>query len=192
MTRQNQLVRMAGIESRIHLIRGQKVMFDADLAELYAVETKALNKAVKRNRDRFPADFMFRLTSAELSTMRSQIGTASPQPKGTMRSQIGTASKRNVRFLPYVFIREGIAMLSGLLRSKRAVAVNIEIMRAFVRLPQFFATQGDIAAKLVTLEKKLGKHDEEIQTVFNVLKQLMAPPKIPRKPRQEIGFHVRP
>ena len=192
MTRQNQLVRMAGIESRIHLIRGQKVMFDADLAELYAVETKALNKAVKRNRDRFPEDFMFRLTSAELSTMRSQIGTASPQPKGTMRSQIGTASKRNVRFLPYVFIREGIAMLSGLLRSKRAVAVNIEIMRAFVRLQQFFATQGDIVAKLVTLEKKLGKHDEEIQTVFNVLKQLMAPPKIPRKPRQEIGFHVRP
>ena len=79
-------------------------MFDTDLAELYAVETKALNKAVKRNRDRFPEDFMFRLTPAELSKMRSQIGTASPQPKGTMRFQIGTASKRNVRFLPYVLL----------------------------------------------------------------------------------------
>ena len=156
MARENQLIRIAGIESRIHLIRGQRVMFDADLADLYAVETKALNKAVKRNRDRFPEDFMFRLTSAELSNMRSQIGTASPQPNSTLRFQTGTASKRNLRFLPYVFTREGIAMLSGILRSKRAVAVNIEIMRAFVRLQKFLATQGELASKLVTLKRNLG------------------------------------
>ena len=190
MPKPKQLIRLTGIESRIHLIRGQKVMFDADLAELYCVETKALNKAVQRNRERFPDDFMFQLEREEVANLRFQIGTSSLQADGSMRFQIGTASKRNVRFLPYVFTREGIAMLSGVLRSERAVAVNIEIMRAFVRLQQLLATQADLLAKLTKIEKKAGRQDKDIRTIFNVLKKLMSPPEVPRKPRVEIGFHT--
>ena len=176
MSKPKQLIRLTGIESRIHLIRGQKVMLDADLAELYCVETKALNKAVQRNRERFPDDFMFQLEREEVANLRFQIGTSSLHG--------------GRRFLPYVFTREGIAMLSGVLRSERAVAVNIEIMRAFVRLQQLLATQADLLAKLTKLEKKAGRQDKDIRTIFNVLKKLMSPPEVPRKPRVEIGFHT--
>ena len=188
MAKQNQLVRLPGIESRIYLLRGQKVMFDADLAELYGVETKALNRAVKRNHERFPEDFMFQLERQEVADLRFQFGTASPRSDGAMRFQIGTASRRNVRFLPYVFTQEGIAMLSGVLRSGRAIAVNIEIMRAFVRLRNFLASQGELARKLSRLQRKVGSHDEEIQAIFQVLRRLMS---VPRKRRREIGFHVK-
>jgi hypothetical protein len=118
--------------------------------------------------------------------MRFQIGSAS---ENTMPFQTGSASRRNVRFLPYAFTQEGIAMLSGVLRSERAVAVNIEIMRAFVRMRGLLASQTELAAKLARLEKKFGKHDKEIQAIFGVLKQLIGPAE---KPRREIGFHAQP
>lgn len=174
MAKQNQLLRLPGIESRIYLLRGQKVMFDADLAELYGVTTGNLNKAVQRNRDRFPDDFMFQLTKPEVDALIFQIGIS----KG----------RGGRRFFPYAFTQEGIAMLSGVLRSERAIAVNIEIMRAFVRLRNFLTSQGELSRKLSRLQRKVGSHDEEIQAIFQVLKRLMT---APRKRRREIGFHVK-
>lgn len=188
MSKESRLIPVAGVESRIHLLRGCKIMFDADLAKLYGVETKALNKAVKRNLDRFPPDFMFQLSSRELRNMRFQIGTASLSPSGTVRFQSGIASKRNLRYRPYAFTQEGNAMLSSVLRSQRAVRVNIEIMRAFVRLRGYLAAHAEWARQLATLERKFATHDEAIQRIFNAIKQLIAPPD---RPRREIGFHVK-
>jgi hypothetical protein len=162
------LIPVERIERAILLIRGQKVMLDRDLARLYGVTTKALNQAVRRNRARFPDDFMFRLTLAEA------------QP---MRSQTVTASKRNVRFQPYAFTEQGVSMLSSVLRSKRAVLVNIEIMRAFVRMRQILATHADLARKLEALEKK---YDAQFKAVFDAIRELMAPP--PEPPRGKFGF----
>lgn len=174
--RKQNLIPVAGIESRILLIRGQKVMLDADLAELYDVETKALNKAVKRNAGRFPSDFMFQLERQELTNLRFQIGTSSLHGGG--------------RYLPYVFTQEGIAMLSGVLKSPRAVQVNVAIMRAFVRMRGFLLSQQELAERLATLEKKYDSHDDAIQEIFFAIKKLMSPPKPSRKPKREIGFHT--
>jgi hypothetical protein len=156
------------IEKAILLIRGQKVMLDADLAVLYGVETGALTRAVKRNLERFPRDFMFRLTNKELANLRCQFGIS---------SQWGGR-----RYPPYAFTEQGVAMLSSVLRSKRAVLVNIEIMRAFVRLRRMLASHADLAKKLAALEKK---YDEQFKVVFDALRQLMKPPE--PKPRR-IGF----
>ncbi len=161
------------IDSCIYLIRGQKVLLDFHLAELYGVETKAFNQAVKRNLARFPEDFMFQLTAAEAEVMRSQFVTAS-------------AIKRNVRFLPYAFTEQGIAMLSGVLRSPRAIAVNVEIMRSFVRLCQMIAGHADLARKLRTLEKK---YDDQFKVVFDAIRELMSPITDEDRAR-EIGFHT--
>jgi ORF6N domain-containing protein len=138
------------IERAILLIRGHKVMLDAYLAELYGVETKVLNQAVRRNRPRFPADFMFQLTGEESERLRCQIGTSS------LRSQIATskAGRGGRRYLPYAFTEQGVAMLSSVLRSERAVRVNIEIMRAFVKLRELLAGHKDLARKLAALEQK--------------------------------------
>ena len=162
---------------------------DADLAELYGVTTGNLNKAVRRNLGRFPRDFMFQLNREELAVIPFQTGSASGKRDGLMPFQTGSASKRNVRFLPYAFTQEGIAMLSGILRSKRAVAVNIEIMRTFVRMRGLLSSQAELAAKLIRLEKKFGKHDRDIRAIFQVLEQLIVPPE---RPRREIGFHTKP
>ena len=169
------LAATTAIEAIIFLLRGQKVMFDADLARLYGVTTGNLNKAVHRNRERFPADFMFQLTPEELAAMRFQTGSA---------------YKRNVRFRPYVFTQEGIAMLSSVLRSSRAVQVNIEIMRAFVRMRGFLLSQNELAKRLATLEKKHASHGAAIQEIFFVIKKLVSPRKPPRIPKREIGFHT--
>jgi hypothetical protein len=176
MPKEVHLIPVAGIESRIHLLRGQKGMLDADLAKLSGVETKALNKAVKRNLERFPPDFMFQLSQKEIANMRFQSGTA---------------SKRNLRFLPYAFTQEGIAMLSGVLRSQRAVMVNLEIMRDFVRLRSYLASQDEMARKLSVLEKKFASHDKSIQKIFLAIKKLMLPPDLSDRPKREIGFHAR-
>ena len=176
MTPDAQLVPVAGVESCILWLRGQRVMLDADLARLYGVETKALNKAVKRNAGRFPADFMFQLAADEVAALRFQSGTS----KG----------RGGRRYLPYVFTQEGIAMLSSVLRSGRAVAVNIEIMRAFVRLRGFLASQGELARKLAGLERKYTSHDKAIQEIFRAIKQLMQSPASAHKSRREIGFHT--
>jgi len=163
------------IERCIYLIRGQKVMLDSDLAELYGVETKVLKRAVKRNRERFPEDFMFSLNNQEVMRLRCQNGT----------SKIGRGGSR---YLPYAFTEQGVAMLSGVLTSPRAIKVNVEIMRAFVRLRRVLASHRELAQKLEELERHLRDHDEQIQAIFDAIRQLMAPREDPKK---QIGFQLK-
>lgn len=155
------------IERRIYFIRGQKVMLDQDLAELYEVQNRALVQAVKRNPDRFPEDFMFQLDEAEAESMRSQSVTA---------------SKRNVRFRPYAFTELGVAMLSSVLRSERAIHVNIAIMRTFVQLRTMLSSNEELNRKLTALERK---YDAQFKTVFDALRKLL---ETPAPPRRQIGF----
>jgi hypothetical protein len=170
-------------ERRILLIRKQRVMLSDDLAELYGVETKALNRAVKRNAERFPEDFIFQLTKEEWDDLKCQIGTSSLP---NLKSQIVTSSWGGSRIAPYAFTEQGVAMLSSVLRSTRAVQVNIAIMRAFVRLREMLLTNAELARKLADLERK---YDSQFKAVFDAIRQLMAPPPAPPKP--EIGFHVK-
>jgi len=156
------------IESRIYLLRGHKVMLSMDLADLYEVEPRALVQAVKRNMERFPEDFMFQLSQEEFDNLKSQIVISS---WGGLR-----------RATPYAFTEQGVAMLSSVLRSKRAVMVNVEIMRAFVRLRQMLAANADLASKLAALEKK---YDAQFKVVFDAIRELMAPPAGKKLP---IGF----
>jgi len=165
---------IAPIEKIILLLRGQKVILDRDLATLYGVATKNINKAVTRNLDRFPADFMFQLTADEVAGSRFQSGTLK-------RGQ-------NVKYLPYAFTEEGVAMLSSVLRSPQAVQVNIAIMRAFVRLRETLSLHRDLAHKLAELEHRIEGHDASIHNLFDAIRQLMAPPVTPRR---QIGFQVR-
>ena len=171
------------IEPRILLLRGQKVMLDFHLAELYEVETRSLNQAVKRNIERFPEDFMFQLTEEEAGQiLRSQIVTLNAD----MRSQTVIASKRNVRFLPFAFTEQGVAMLSGILRSPRAVAVNIAVIRTFVKLRQMLSENTELARRLDALERKF---DTQFKVVFDTIRELMKP-ITPAEARREIGFHT--
>ncbi len=164
------LLPMEVIERKILLIRGQKVMLDSDLAELYGVETFNLNKAVKRNIDRFPEDFMFQLSKEEADSLRFQIGMSKEKGRGGRR------------YLPFVFTEQGVAMLSSVLNSKRAVQVNIAIMRVFVKLREMIASNKELAKRLDELEKK---YDAQFRVVFDAIRQLMTPPE---KPRRKIGF----
>lgn len=156
------------VEDAILAIRGQKVLLDADLAPMYGVSVKALNQAVKRNLARFPADFMFELTLEEAKSLRSQFVTS----KG----------RGGRRYLPRAFTEQGVAMLSSVLRSERAALVNVEIMRAFVRLRQMLQQNADLARKLAALEKK---YDAQFRVVFDAIRELMEPPA---KRRERIGF----
>ncbi|HYS90759.1 MAG TPA: ORF6N domain-containing protein [Bradyrhizobium sp.] len=166
-------------------IRGERVLLDADLAELYGVGTKVLNQAVKRNLDRFPADFMFQLTPEEWERLRSQFVTASAQAN-PMRSQVVTASRRNIRALPYAFTEQGVAMLSSVLRSPRAVEVNIAIMRTFVQLRRLMDSNRDLARKIEAMEMK---YDEQFAVVFDAIKRLIADDQARKaKPKRPIGF----
>ena len=160
------------IQNKIYEIRGHKVMLDFDLAELYEVQTKALNQAVKRNIQRFPLDFMFRLTIDEWESMRSLIATASGNDKN-MRSQNVTASqkKRNVSATPYAFTEQGLAMLSGILNSDKAINVNIAIMRAFVLIRQYALTYKELTARLKEIEGKFDDVYEAINYLLNKDKQ---------------------
>ena len=164
------------IERSIFFVRGHKVLSDADLAKLYNVSVKRLNEQVRRNVKRFPTDFAFQLTPPKHESLRSQIATLK-QGRGQHR-----------KYLPYAFTEQGVAMLSSVLNSDRAIAVNIEVMRAFVRLRDFLATHRELADKLKELERKLGAHDQQIQAIFEAIHQLMAPPKTKRRP---IGFIVK-
>ena len=168
------LVSAFHVEKLIRVIRGHKVMLDADLAKLYGVETRVLVQAVKRNSSRFPADFMFPLSSTEAKALRSQ----------TVISKTGRGGRR---YLPMVFTEQGVAMLSGVLNSERAVEINIQIMRAFVRLRQMIASNKNLARKLDALERKLESHDVHIRSLFEAIRQLMAPLE-PKK--RKIGFLV--
>ena len=159
------------IEKKIYIIRGHKVMLDKDLAKLYGVSTGRLNEQVKRNKKRFPEDFMFQLLSEEMIFLRSQFAT----------------SKRGGRrYMPYVFTEQGVAMLSTVLNSERAIQVNIAIMRVFVKLREIISTHKELAHKLAQLERKIEKHDIEIESIFEAIRQLMIPPE---KPSRKIGFH---
>lgn len=157
------------IEHKILMVRGEKVLLDADLAKLYGVETKTLTRAMKRNIDRFPEDFMFQLSKGEFEILRSQNGT----------SNIWGGR----RYPPYVFTEQGVAMLSSVLRSKQAVQVNIQIMRTFVKLRQMLDSNEKLARKLTALEKK---YDDHFKIVFEAIRELMVPPE--PKQKKQIGF----
>ena len=160
------------IEKSIMLIRGKKVMMDRDLAELYGVETAQLKRAVRRNIERFPGDFMFELTKQELENWRCQFGTSNSEKMG-------------LRYSPMVFTEQGVAMLSSVLRSKRAIEVNIVIMRAFVRLREMMTSNLELARKLEEMEKK---YDEQFKVVFDAMRALMVETE---KPKRKIGFEVK-
>ena len=160
-----ELIPVEIIERKIYLIRGHKVMLDRDLAELYGVETRVLNQAVRRNLDRFPEDFMFALTRYEIMNL----------------SQIVISSRIKHAPSVFVFTEQGVAMLSGVLNSARAVQVNIAVMRTFVRLREMLSTNKELAHKLVLLENRLERHDGEIKAIFGAIRQLMAPPEAKKK-----------
>ncbi len=158
------------IVNKIHIIRGQKVMLDKDLAEMYDVETAALNQAVKRNINRFPEDFMFQLSEAEW---------------GNLKSQIVTSSYGGIRKLPNTFTEQGVAMLSSILRSERAIQVNIQIIRVYTKMKELLVDNKDLWMKLEKIEQALLQKDDEVQHIFKVLKKLIVQKE---KPRNEIGF----
>ena len=171
------------IERRIYLIRGQKVMIDFDLAELYGESTKRLNQQVTRNKKRFPEDFMFQLTKEEAEALRSQFVISNPG----LRLQIATSKtgRGGRRYLPYAFTEQGVAMLSSVLNSEQAIEVNIAIMRAFVRLRQMLETNEELNRKFTAVVRKLSTHDKYFRVVFDELKKLTEKP--PSSGRQ-IGF----
>ncbi len=178
------------IQNRIYEIRGERVMLDFDLAALYEVETKALNQAVKRNAKRFPADFMFRLTLVEWQSIRSQSVTASEST--SMRSQIVTASqsKRNTNITPYAVTEQGVAMLSGILNSDKAINMNIAIMRAFVEVRKVLLRQTDLKEQLHEIKQRLGEHDTQLNSIYDALENLLDEKAAQRKweERERIGF----
>lgn len=160
------------IERKIFLLRGQKVMLSTHLAKLYKVEIRALIQAVKRNIERFPEDFMFQLKDEEYKNLKSQ-------------SVISSWGGR--RHPPYAFTEQGVSMLSSVLHSKKAIQVNIAIMRAFVKLRQILSNHKELAYKLEELERRISRHDAQIQDIFKAIHQLMSPPE---KPKRKIGFHA--
>ena len=169
------LIPIEAIERQIFVLRGHRVMLDRDLAELYGVELKRLNEQVKRNRERFPDDFMFRLTLEE-----GKAVTLS-------RSQIATLKRgENIKYQPYAFTEHGAVMLANVLRSPIAVRTSIQVVRAFVNLRRMLATHEDLARKIDAIERRVGKHDVELQDVLRILRKLLEPPPVP--PKRPIGF----
>src|SRR6266581_1453988 len=169
-----EIIPVQQVAQAIRFMRGQRILLDFDLARLYGVTTGNLNKAVRRNRERFPTDFLFQLTAEETKSLIFQFGISK-----------GRGGRRH---FPYAFTEQGVAMLSSVLNSERAVKVNIAIMRAFVKLRKTLETNRELARKFAELESRVGKHDEEITAIIEAIRQLMAPPE---KPKREIGFHVR-
>jgi ORF6N domain-containing protein len=179
-TPQGQLVPLERIESRIFVLRGHRVMLDRDLAGLYGVATRVLNQAVKRNKDRFPDDFMFRLTKEE-----TWVALGS-------RSQAVTLKRgQNIKYAPHVFTEHGAVMLANVLRSRVAIQASIQVVRAFVHLRQMLANHQDIARKLEALERKVGKHDADLQSILAVLRTLLQPPPVELK-KKPMGFVTGP
>ncbi|HEU6447926.1 MAG TPA: ORF6N domain-containing protein [Verrucomicrobiae bacterium] len=171
MDGQISLVPLERIERAIIVVRGEKVMLDSDLAEIYGVETKRLNEQVQRNLNRFPSDFMFQLTLSEYANLRSQIATSNPHG--------------GRRYLPYAFTEHGALMLANVLNSERAAQTSVQVVRAFVKLRQMLASNADLARKLDAMEKK---YDAQFKVVFDAIRQLMSPTA---KPKREIGFHAK-
>lgn len=179
------------IQNRIYEIRGERVMLDFDLAALYEVDTKALNQAVKRNIKRFPKDFMFRLTSVQWQSIRSQSVTASENVI-SLRSQIVTASqnKRNINVTPYAFTEQGVAMLSGILNSDRAINMNIAIMRAFVDVRKILLRENDLKEQMKQIKQHLGEHDGQLSQIYDAIENLLDAKvaEIKWNNRERIGF----
>jgi len=175
------------VESVIHTLRGEKVILDVDLARIYSVTTKRLNEQVKRNARRFPSDFAFRLSKAELEQLLRQIAGSEQSDN---RSQIATGSQkhRDPRFIPYAFTEHGALMAANILNSPRAVEMSVVVVRAFVRMRQMLAAHQELAEKLSELERKIGTHDRQIELIFDAIRQLMTPPE-PNK--RKIGFLVK-
>ncbi|MBS1266507.1 MAG: hypothetical protein MAG795_00474 [Candidatus Woesearchaeota archaeon] len=160
------------IKRLIHNIRGKQVIIDSDLAELYEVETRRLNEQVKRNKERFPEDFMFQLTKEEIKNLRSQIAMSSDKVKKVPKEKVSDDSQHGGRrYVPYVFTEQGVAMLSGVLRSKKAIEVNIQIMRAFVEMRKFIHKNAQLFQKIGTIEEKLLDHDNKIEQIFSIIEQ---------------------
>lgn len=168
----HKLAPQEAIEQKIYIIRGHRVMLSTHLAILYEVMPKVLIQAVKRNIERFPSDFMFQLTTKEYEILKSQFVTS--RWGGIRRAK------------PYAFTEQGVAMLSSVLRSKKAIQVNVAIMRAFVKLRQIISSNKELADRLKQIERKIEKHDTEIHTIFEAIRQLMKPLE---KPKRKIGFH---
>jgi hypothetical protein len=190
MRADNSIVPVERVERCIFVVRGQKVILDADLARFYGVPTKRLNEAVKRNAERFPVDFAVQLTAEEFADLRSQFATSSYNDR--MRSQIATASKRNVRFLPYAFTEHGAIMAATVLNSPQAVRMSVLVVRAFVQMRETLVNHRALVRKLAELERRLTGHDDAIRHLFDVIRQLLAPPEPESElPRKQIGFHVR-
>lgn len=169
---------------KIYLVRGKKIMLDADLAELYGVQTKVLKQSVKRNIERFPEDFMFELTPLEWNSLRSQIVT--------LKNQGESSRGKHSKYLPFAFTEQGVAMLSSVLGSPQAIAVNIQVIRIFTRMREMLITKKDVLTRLEQMENKLyeqgsslEKHDKEIELIFTYLKELVGPPAAPRK---KVGY----
>jgi phage regulator Rha-like protein len=177
------------IQNRIYEIRGERVMLDKDLADLYETETKALNLAVKRNIARFPADFMFQLTKEEFDGLRFQIETL--EKDNPLRLQIETSKGRGgTRYLPYAFTEQGVAMLSGVLHSDKAISMNIAIMRAFVEIRRILFRQNDLKEQLKEIKEKLGEHDAQLNHIYDAMENLLDEKAAQRKwdDRERIGF----
>jgi phage regulator Rha-like protein len=176
----SEIISLEVIVSKILEVRSRRVMLDRDLAMLYGVPVKVLNQAVKRNLKRFPSDFMYQLTWEEVTILKSQIVTSSS------RSQFVTLKKgQNIKYLPYVFTQEGVAMLSSVLNSKRAIQVNILIMRAFVKLRSSLSAYRGLAFKLKELEAKIEEHDTDVRDIFEAIRQLMG---VPDEHKKITGF----
>jgi phage regulator Rha-like protein len=177
------------IQNRIYEIRGERVMLDFDLAALYEVETKVLNQAVKRNIKRFPGDFMFRLTLAEWQVMRSQIVTASESSMFLQSKSIGQR-KRNTNITPFAFTEQGVAMLSGVINSDKAINMNIAIMRAFVEVRKVLVQQTDLKEQLKQIKERLGEHDVQLNQIYDAMENLLDEKAAQRKweDRERIGF----
>jgi len=174
MPRTNAILSVERVESRILLVRGRKVMLDSDLAELYGVGTKRLNEQVKRNRSRFPSDFMFQLSFEETKSLRSHFATSGGGPGGR-------------RYRPYAFTEHGAVMVASVLNTARAIEVSVYVVRAFVNLRKMLGTRREMARKLVELENRIESHDEDIAALFAAIKELM---ELPERPRKRIGFAV--
>jgi hypothetical protein len=178
------------IERMIYLMRGQKVVLAADLAALYGVTTWRLNEQVKRNQHRFPPDFVFRLTSKESKALRCQFGTSNTMSQNSLTSQIARSKtgRGGRRHLPYAFTEHGAIMAAMVLNSPRAIEMSVQVVRAFVRLREVLGSNRDLAHKFAELERKIESHDAAIRNLFEAIRQLLTPPKAPRK---QIGFQVR-
>lgn len=178
------------IQNRIYELRGERVMLDRDLASLYETETKALNLTVKRNIKRFPKDFMFQLTKEEFEDLRFHIETTEKSDK-TLRLQIETSKGRGgTRYLPYAFTEQGVAMLSGILNSDKAISMNIAIMRAFVDVRKTLLQQTDLKEQLRQIKEKLGDHDAQLNQIYDAMENLLDEKAAQKKwdDRERIGF----